>query len=258
MEVHHHPDLHHKPKPWKEYLLEYLMIFLAVMTGFFAESFREHLGDKNKEREYLISLVAELKADTTQYNKCLVDIAKMRPNLDSLFVNASHPERYNYIIKGKWNTPVNENGVSYMPTLSSIQQLKSSGNLRLIGDKEIALQMITYETFIEGDYRHHFNAIDAASERLYGLEDVICDETEFNTKVNNNIISNTDNDDQGHTGIFDMPIKVKDNVQLNQLANSVVNFNSRCWGYMTAVKRAKGMARTLINNIQREYKLNDE
>ncbi|HJP61786.1 MAG TPA: hypothetical protein VJ844_00005, partial [Mucilaginibacter sp.] len=49
MEVHHHPDLHHKPKPWKEYLLEYLMIFLAVMTGFFAESFREHLGDKSKE-----------------------------------------------------------------------------------------------------------------------------------------------------------------------------------------------------------------
>jgi hypothetical protein len=43
MEVHHHPQLEHKPKPWKEYLLEYIMIFLAVMTGFFAESYREHL-----------------------------------------------------------------------------------------------------------------------------------------------------------------------------------------------------------------------
>ncbi len=30
MEVHHHPDLHHKPKKWKEYFLEFLMIFLAV------------------------------------------------------------------------------------------------------------------------------------------------------------------------------------------------------------------------------------
>jgi len=56
MEVHHHPDLHHKPKPWKEYLLEYLMIFLAVMTGFFAESYREHLSDKSKEKEYLLAL----------------------------------------------------------------------------------------------------------------------------------------------------------------------------------------------------------
>ncbi|MBC7721634.1 MAG: hypothetical protein H7068_06380, partial [Pedobacter sp.] len=28
MEVHHHPDLHHKSKKWKEYFLEFLMIFL--------------------------------------------------------------------------------------------------------------------------------------------------------------------------------------------------------------------------------------
>jgi hypothetical protein len=34
MEVHHHPDLHHEKKPWKEYLLEGLMIFLAVTRAF--------------------------------------------------------------------------------------------------------------------------------------------------------------------------------------------------------------------------------
>ena len=42
MEVHHHPDLHHKAKPWKEYFLEFIMIFLAVTMGFFAENIREH------------------------------------------------------------------------------------------------------------------------------------------------------------------------------------------------------------------------
>jgi hypothetical protein len=34
MEVHHHPDLHHEKKKWKEYFLEFLMIFLAVTLGF--------------------------------------------------------------------------------------------------------------------------------------------------------------------------------------------------------------------------------
>ena len=68
MEVHHHPQLEHKPKPWKEYLLEYLMIFLAVMTGFFAESYREHLSDKSIENEYLLALRSELKTDTLHYN----------------------------------------------------------------------------------------------------------------------------------------------------------------------------------------------
>jgi hypothetical protein len=42
MEVHHHPDLHHKKKNFKEYFLEFLMIFLAVTPGFVAENIREH------------------------------------------------------------------------------------------------------------------------------------------------------------------------------------------------------------------------
>src|ERR1700712_1112319 len=63
MEVHHHPDLHHKAKKWKEYFLEFLMIFLAVVMGFFAESYREHLTDQTKEKEYIESLVEDLKND---------------------------------------------------------------------------------------------------------------------------------------------------------------------------------------------------
>src|SRR6185503_19811931 len=64
MEVHHHPQLEHKPKPWKEYLLEYLMIFLAVMTGFFAESYREHLGERSKGYEYAVNIKKDLALDT--------------------------------------------------------------------------------------------------------------------------------------------------------------------------------------------------
>src|SRR6201992_20976 len=64
MEVHHHPQLEHKPKPWKEYLLEGLMIFLAVTMGFFAESLRENIDRKEKEKQYIESLVRELKQDS--------------------------------------------------------------------------------------------------------------------------------------------------------------------------------------------------
>jgi hypothetical protein len=56
MEVHHHPQLNHKPKPWKEYILEYIMIVLAVTTGFFAESLRENISEHHQEKEYIISL----------------------------------------------------------------------------------------------------------------------------------------------------------------------------------------------------------
>jgi hypothetical protein len=72
MEVHHHPDLHHKPKPWKEYLLEGFMIFIAVTMGFFAESLREHIGDKEKEHKYIIGLVRDLKLDTAAASSMII------------------------------------------------------------------------------------------------------------------------------------------------------------------------------------------
>ena len=62
MEVHHHP--HVEKKNFKEYFLEFLMIFLAVTLGFIAESYREHLSDNTKEKEYVKSMVEDLKTDS--------------------------------------------------------------------------------------------------------------------------------------------------------------------------------------------------
>jgi len=53
MEVHHHPQLENREKRLKEYVLEGLMIFMAVLMGFIAENIREHLSDQNKKKELL-------------------------------------------------------------------------------------------------------------------------------------------------------------------------------------------------------------
>jgi hypothetical protein len=64
MEVHHHPDVHHKKKKFKEYFLEFLMIFLAVTMGFFAEQIREDFTDHSREKEYMKLMIEDLKSDT--------------------------------------------------------------------------------------------------------------------------------------------------------------------------------------------------
>src|SRR5258706_14259301 len=66
MEVHHHPDIHHKPKKWKEYLLEFLMIFLAVTLGFFAETIREKISEKHREKDYIVGLINNIQNDTSE------------------------------------------------------------------------------------------------------------------------------------------------------------------------------------------------
>ena len=65
MEV-HHPHLAHKEKPWKEYLLEGLMIFLAVSMGFIAENIREHISEQNKKKELLEIVSQDFSKDLEQ------------------------------------------------------------------------------------------------------------------------------------------------------------------------------------------------
>src|ERR1017187_6991410 len=61
MEVHHHPNV--EKKNFKEYFLEFLMIFLAVTMGFFAEQIRESFVQRSEEKEYIQSFYEDLSSD---------------------------------------------------------------------------------------------------------------------------------------------------------------------------------------------------
>jgi hypothetical protein len=69
MEVHHHP--HVEKRSFKEYFLEFIMIFLAVTMGFFAESIRESISDSGKEKEYMVTMIEDLKKDTLAFDKVI-------------------------------------------------------------------------------------------------------------------------------------------------------------------------------------------
>jgi hypothetical protein len=251
MEVHHHPSV--EKKNFTAYFLEFLMIFLAVSMGFFAESLREHMGDKTKEKEYIFSLQAELRYDTAEYNKVLRKIFYLRPLLDSLFINVRDGKRFNYVLQGRWNTPINETRLPYMPTLPTIQQLKSSGNLRLIESKPVLKKMLEYETFVQGIMQNEAATITTAVEKIYAKEDDMCDETAFNEMTDMNMKDSAAQYSMENGSYYEMPLIVKDLVRLNELANSFINYKSRNWGYETNTNQAKQIATDLIKLINEEY-----
>ena len=82
MEAHHHPDI--EKKNFKEYVLEGLMIFLAVTMGFIAKNLREYLSDNSKEKEYVINIKNDLKLDTTNLNIWLSAMQNNIAGFDSL------------------------------------------------------------------------------------------------------------------------------------------------------------------------------
>ena len=65
MDVHSHT--HTARKKWAHYFWEFLMLFLAVIAGFYAENIREHRVEARRGKAYLQSFTADLKADTANY-----------------------------------------------------------------------------------------------------------------------------------------------------------------------------------------------
>lgn len=83
MEVHKHPhDVMHKKK-LAEYVLEFLMIFLAVFLGFLAENWREHIVDRRREKELMTAFVNDLKLDTAQLSGIIRWRVRQGHRLDS-------------------------------------------------------------------------------------------------------------------------------------------------------------------------------
>ena len=81
MEVHHHHKLDHKAKPWKEYLLEGIMIFIAVSLGYAAENLREHFIENKKAIVMARNLFFDVKADSAT----MANTLRNRANQDSCF-----------------------------------------------------------------------------------------------------------------------------------------------------------------------------
>ncbi len=148
MEVHAHshpPTGSGHQKKWTHYLWEFLMLFLAVFCGFLAELQLEHKVEKDREKQYMKSMVEDLKSDTAM----LINNIKQRQekimmidSLVSLLASSSVNERGNdiYYYGRSISPPTN-----IFPNDGTIQQLKSSGNLRLIHNTTISNGIMAYD-----------------------------------------------------------------------------------------------------------------
>ncbi|MDB5124395.1 MAG: hypothetical protein JWP94_2524 [Mucilaginibacter sp.] len=141
MEVHHHPDLHHKRKPWKEYFLEFIMIFLAVTLGFFAETMRESISENQKATELAKSLYQEVYADSVNMQSKIklrrekaIQMQYFRNYVsDSSLTHVS--DKFNQSFE--WSF-ILTSSILFEPNEGILTQLRNSGTLRYF--KSIRLQ----------------------------------------------------------------------------------------------------------------------
>ncbi len=147
MEVHKHPHHVTHKKRWGEYLLEFLMLFLAVFLGFVAENIRETNVEHDREKEYMVTMLEDLKTDVPLLIKTEKDWEESNNSADSVVDAITFPlatadlrKAYRHI-----NEALNCWGFKYNDRTTT--QLKNAGGFRLIRNKKVANNIITYDQF---------------------------------------------------------------------------------------------------------------
>src|SRR5437773_8478458 len=181
MEVHAHS--HTERKKWTHYLWEFLMLFLAVFCGFLAENVREHSVERKREKEYIVSLIKDLEYDTLQFEKTIARLKNKIPYYDSLLLFLKSPNSYNnylpFSIYSKTGTEQ-----FYAPAKQTIEQLKGSGNFRLIHKKNCLDSILNYDSRLSGPYKNQTEYAVEFNKRSQNSLEKIFDLTNLNHLLN--------------------------------------------------------------------------
>jgi hypothetical protein len=149
MEVHHHPDLHHEKKRWKEYLLEGLMIFIAVMMGFIAENIREDITNNQHANELTAQLVADLKADTSSLKEVIGEQTKILQANDSLFTLLQQPLVTADLSQIQRLIIASHNLWPFHPAAGAIGAIKNELHLKQFAHSQLISHIADYEGSID-------------------------------------------------------------------------------------------------------------
>jgi hypothetical protein len=266
MEVHHHPhiDSHlHGKKKFKEYFLEFLMIFLAVTLGFFAENIREKIADNNKEREYMESVVQDLKSDTTEMAYAIAGWDKSNSNADSILIYLKKdlsPSTVNVLYNLLNRDFFHFNLFKYND--KTIQELKSSGDFRLIRDKDITDSIMAFDVDMKYILLMEQDIKDFMMDSK-NMESKIFDFSQLN--------GNTDNYAQihGNTALLLLNLQTPemqsngtllttDKETIAEYYNKLYTFHKISRYHTYLFREDKKKATLLLEQIQKHYHLKDE
>ena len=261
MEVHKHPHHVTHKKKWTEYFLEFLMIFFAVTLGFYAENIREHASDAAREKEYMRSMVEDLRQDTSNCRKVISQNTAIIHGLDSLTSQVLKPVAqqdvnliYAYCIKYRYYNP------EVQFSERTMSQLKNNGGMRLVKNSEVSDALSTYDQGIRFCDRqrdqvlHYYGVLDDTELALFDFGPIksLWDSL-FNADVLSIPIQAVVKNLQGK-----VQMQRTNQELLKRYMNEIIYDQVAIATYNNDLADQSNKASTLIRLIQNKYRLKNE
>jgi hypothetical protein len=221
-------------KEIKDYVFQFLMVFLAITGGFFMENLRENYIERQREREYIESMVNDITKDTisiqdiikTNENQIL-GIDSLREVLKTPFTELDYRKMYNLTMR-YINTLL-----SFAPNEITMTQLKNSGGLRLISNKSASDSIVNYYSTYDSHIELQKYALNFFKETL-NIEIVAMDFSAVN----------------GATTQLSF-----DQSKFKEFYNRTLFFQSLLENEVIWMKDYQKQSISLLNHMKKEYKL---
>ena len=246
MEIHRHPH-HEGKKKWQTYFWEFLMLFLAVFCGFLAEYQLEHKIERDRELQFINSLVADLQDDEKSLNTMFKWERQGIASLDTLINLLNNPllakqngDQLYYIARiGPRSNLFGNNSRTF-------DQLKYSGGFRLIRKPEASNRIMGhYNQFsvlrlLEDNFNHEFDNYKRIAAKLFD-PGILRRQEDSNGKI----WRSNDN-----------PALISyDPELLKELGFHTLQMNGSRRSKMLILENLKKNGNELINYLQKEYHL---
>lgn len=176
MDVHYLPSNRHL-KSLKEYILELIIIFLAVILGFIANDFRDTYVEKSKAKEYATLLYNDLNMDNSSIQRVYNEKAWIELKYDSVETILATKNIYEFNEFIYYVERYLSNTTKFTTQDITYQQLRNSGNSKYIKDINLYIKIANYYTLYD-----QYNAIETGYGGSYRKDLTGIESTLFNPR----------------------------------------------------------------------------
>jgi hypothetical protein len=222
------------------------MLFLAVTASYYVENLREHYVDHKKEMEYIRLYVDDLKKDIYQLDSLILKRTEREVQIDSIHFILTSPDPDVYGNQLYYFVRYLPRPYRFINNDATVQQLKNSGNFRLLSNPHVAETILDYERqlrFVE----YISNREEVLVQRIFNSLNLLFDPEVFD-KMN----------------IYDIEfvrppgspkLLTKEKAVIRNFLSDVHYLKTVNIGQIGWFKKQRQKARMIVEYLQKEYKV---
>ena len=235
-------------KYFKYAIGEIILVVIGILIALQINNWNEEHTERNIEKAYMNNLLEDLKEDLIKYDKFQTSNKEIYTLIDSIIPNLKSENRRQKISQlTYWCRMITIKWHSAYPVERTFEQMKSSGHLRLIKDKEIANNISNYYNSLVEFEGYNEAGMLWAQDYVSALSKI------YDAEIMMKILRSREMEKASESDLL-----TEDPIILNQLMVSLGYFNGALsLGESVSLEREKD-AKELIEMIQLKYNLSHD